>query len=695
MYGFAIRSKPTAQGEQMSNTSSTYTFDLVVKDDQTKDAIRQLSNELKGIGKAVNLDEATKQAQKAMQMFDTLADDTSADFKSISKAFARESGRAIAELEKQYAALRAEQEKNTAEREELTAQREKLMQDLERAGTLEDELKLKQDIADIDTKLSGLNDDLLRDQVKRNRQLRYQLKAAQQLSQSEVLRQKIEALRNKKGLKFFSQERKENKEQIKMLQAKLKLIEQEEQKQQKVTRAVEDTNKQLAKSQKLLANGTRLKDGIGIAKGFAGKVASVGKGAVGMIGGGIQAATQAAESQLDKERQSVRVKGFSGKDASDMLGELNIRTGADYSIIVEAINRVKDTMKDQSLSKDDLISAAEIELKYPGTSQAFASSGTEANMRNFNIYANRMRSIQRATGASDEQIAASTQMFANRNDFGNAKVTEMQSIYLGLQNSGAFDTQEELDAAFDRFVKKQRHSKEDVLVAASNFDWSSGIKDERNRTQADNLLKDKDWSQVIMAATLKDDSAIQKTDNEKLVEDMRRIEEQKNKLIMTLIPAVMPLVEELTKILEGDGAKLLAQGLGQIFQVVVPILLKVLKFLDEFVLQNLKKAMEWLASKLGKSDDPTSELEQSTPQNANGGIAWGTSIVGERGPEAIIPLDYSRTARAGNIVQNVAQTFNMSGNETTALSLAQAVSSRDFTRAMGKAAFKAGRLGAF
>ena len=681
----------------MSNLTSKYTFDLVVKDDKTKDSIRQLGDELRKVGKAVNLDDATRQAQKAMQMFDEMAADTSMDFKNLSKAFVRESGRASVELEMQYAELRVEQEKNTADREELTTRREKLEQDLEQAGTLEEELKIKQDIAEIDEKLAGLNDDLLRNQIKRNQQLRYSMKAAQQLSQSEALRQKIEALNNKKGLKWFSQERKERNDQLKVLREKLKLVEQEEKRQQKVTQAVGDTNKQLSKSQKLLAIGTHIKSGFEKTRGFAGKVASVGKGAAGIIGGGIQAATQAAEGQLDKERQSVRVKGYAAKDASDMLGELNIRTGADYSTIVEAINRVKDTMKDQSLSKDDLISAAEIELKYPGTSQAFASSGTEANMKNFNIYANRMRAIQRATGASDEQIAASTQMFANRKDgdFGNAKITEMQSIYLGLQNSGAFDTQEELDAAFDRFVKKQKHSKEDVLVAAANFDWSAGIKDERNRTQADNLLKDKDWSQVIMAATLKDDSAMQKTDNEKLVEDMRRIEEQKNKLIMTLIPAVMPLVEEISRILEGDGAKRLAQGLGQIFQVVVPILLKVLQFLDEFVLQNLKKAMEWLASKLGYSDDPTSGQPQSTPQKANGGIVWGTSIVGERGPEAIIPLDYSRAQRAENIAYSVQNNFSMHGNETTALSLAQAVSSRDFSRAMGKAAFKAGRLGAF
>ena len=133
--------------------------------------------------------------------------------------------------------------------------------------------------------------------------------------------------------------------------------------------------------------------------------------------------------------------------------------------------------------------------------------------------------------------------------------------------------------------------------------------------------------------------------------------------------------------------------MGQIFKVVVPILLKVLNFLNDFVLQNLKKAMEWLASKLGKA--PSDVIDASTSENANGGIVWGKSIVGERGPEAIIPLDYSRAQRAENIAYSIQNNFSMSGNETTALSLAQAVSSRDFSRAMGKAAFKAGRLGAF
>jgi SLT domain-containing protein len=80
---------------------------------------------------------------------------------------------------------------------------------------------------------------------------------------------------------------------------------------------------------------------------------------------------------------------------------------------------------------------------------------------------------------------------------------------------------------------------------------------------------------------------------------------------------------------------------------------------------------------------------------SNGGVASFPSICGEQGPEAIIPLDYSRAQRAENIANTVNQTFNMGNNQTTALSLAQAVRSRDFTRAMTDNQFFTRRCGAF
>ena len=78
---------------------------------------------------------------------------------------------------------------------------------------------------------------------------------------------------------------------------------------------------------------------------------------------------------------------------------------------------------------------------------------------------------------------------------------------------------------------------------------------------------------------------------------------------------------------------------------------------------------------------------------SNGGIASMPSICGERGAEMVIPLDHSRAARSANLTQNLVQNFNMSGNETTALSLSQAVKSRDFTRAMMNSTWLNGRLG--
>ena len=78
---------------------------------------------------------------------------------------------------------------------------------------------------------------------------------------------------------------------------------------------------------------------------------------------------------------------------------------------------------------------------------------------------------------------------------------------------------------------------------------------------------------------------------------------------------------------------------------------------------------------------------------ANGGVAAMPSLAGERGAEMVVPLDYSRSARGRELTQNLNQYFNMNSNETTTLSLSQAVKSRDFTRAMAGNTYLNGRLG--
>ncbi len=174
-------------------------------------------------------------------------------------------------------------------------------------------------------------------------------------------------------------------------------------------------------------------------------------------------------------------------------------------------------------------------------------------------------------------------------------------------------------------------------------------------------------------------------------------------MIIKLIDIVEPIVNTLSKSLNSDKLTKIANGLAKFLTDVVPVIADILLAIAEkvgFVVGKIGDAVEQLQNgdrveKDGKVYEVVQYGLPAIPKRANGGIALGPSLVGERGPEAIIPLDYSRAQRAENIAYSIQNNFTMSGNQTTALSLAQAVSSRDFSRAMSKAAFKAGRMGVF
>ncbi len=700
----------------MSNLNSKYSIDLIINDDKSRNAIQSVNDELKKISKAANMEEAQKNVLSAMKKMYSFAQDASLDFDKISKGFSETTENAIKELSKQAASLQSE----LRDIESLEHEKRILEYKSKSVQTDEEREEIFQEILKIDEKISASNRGHIESELKKNQQLRFQLKAmdtvtkkANYIAKSEDMQARLKQIQNvadsrsmKERMKFWTKESKQwreskkaRDEEIKSLKEKIKLLDQEDKKQNNIIKAMKTAGsitKAVTKGAFGVVGtaGKAIYTGTGIAGGATRMIAGGMRAGIGMLGAGLSAATQAADREVEKEHQANRIKGFSGNEAKNVLNEMYIRTGADYSQIVDAINRVQTTLK--GAAKDEILSAAEIEMRYPGMSAAFASTNTASNAGNFNIYANRMKAIQKATSATDEQIQSSTQMFANMkpSDFGNAKVTELQAVYLGLQGSGAFESQEELDYAFRRFVRSQRNSNENVAEAAKNFKWSEMIRNDRNRLQASNTLGGMDWSEIINLTETKDSSEMQKTESEQMAANMRRIEEQKNKLLMTLIPAAIPLVEAFAKMLDGGGAKLIADGLNSLFTLVVPVLLKVLNMLNDYILTPLLKAInvvvEWIGDKSGVDTG-------AIPQNANGGIAIGPSIVGERSfqPEMILPLDYSRASRAGNIIQNVAQTFNMSGSETTALSLAQAVKSRDFRRATSQNAFITSRSGAF
>ena len=529
---------------------------------------------------------------------------------------------------------------------------------------------------------------------------------------------KLTELQAKRDAATQKNARKALDEQIKRQKALIKSMEQAEKVQQAcakqqdaITNAINRSEKAQSRLSRFLERAGKVLQHTYNAAGLVGGVGRMVAGGARAITSGLGMVSDASNRAVEREHAANRVKGMSADEASAMLGDIYVRTGADYSTIVDAINRVRSVLG--NASRDEIAQAAAIEVRYPGMSLAFASTETKANMEHINAYANRMRAVQKATGASDEQIQASAQKMANYDRsgaFDSASVTEMQAIYLGLQNSGAFETQEELDTAFDRFVRDRRGLDEPAWKTAEGYDWTKTMPKSRDRMQVANTLqKTMNWKDIRMATNTEDRTTPGQTAAERTAERMRGLEERRNQMLIKLVDILEPIIDEFSKLLDSDKITKIVNGLVKFLAEVVPLLVDVLaKIADE--IEKFAETNQKIREAAATGDTETmketvnAELKKSNFGKlfgldsfgfANGGIALGPSLVGERGPEAIIPLDYSRSQRAENIAYSIQNNFSMSGNQTTALALTEAVSSRDFSRAMGRAAFKAGRLGAF
>lgn len=724
----------------MSRTSE-YTLDLVVKGDEVRNTIRALEDELKGLGDkakkatdASGVSDSLKNAQMAIARMKTQMSDMAkamgGDFDSILKAYERNSAKAISQFETQYAKLEAERQSKEVEHNRLQEELEATQHSadlLARTPGKNPEQSYAL-IAQLQERIKALGYEQLKAQIEQNRQVRANLadiRRQAMLEHEEAERQskydKLEERKAKHKAARGLAEKALLKQEIALQKAYIKQVEAAEKAQQRsgdaiqsaisktekmakaweITRkVVETTFKGIGKiattGAKVGAGATQFAYNVsGMVGGAARTAIGAGKAAFGMVSGAISGVASVADREVEKERLANRVKGFSMDDAKDMLGQLYIQTGADYSVIVEAINRVQNVLKFND--KGELVAATATEIRYPGAAQTFASANTQADAANFARYGNRLKAVQNATGASDEQVQAVSELINNLKpeSFKNASVTDLQTVYLGLQNSGAFDSQEELEKAFNRFVSEQSKSGQNAFEFAQNYDWNKTISGDRNRLQASNTLSKLDWGSMGSALNRPDEQRSQaQTESETMAMKMRQMEEKKNELMLKLIPAVLPVVEKLSDLITGPTGSKIIDGLVSLFETVIPMLepvfdviKTVMDFLNNYILNPLKDALIWISKKFGNKN--------ATPQESAGGLAFMPSIVGERGPEAIIPLDYSRAQRAENIANTVNQTFNMGNSQTTALSLAQAVRSRDFTRAMTDNQFFTRRCGAF
>ena len=565
-------------------------------------------------------------------------------------------------------------------------------------------------------------------------------------------------------LKLLQQESKAQKAQGKEQKTLLQLIKEDLKPLKDKIAAQKEFIKSLSTTEdKYLAIKKAAKGAMSIG-GKALKGAGVVAGAAFAIGG---MAVASADKQVTQETEARRMKGGGSlEEKQNTLLELYGKTGADYSTIVDAINRVYGLLG--NVSKRELVEAATAEIKMPGAAAILRQQNTEGvKAQDFTAYLNRMRSIQSVTGASTEQIANASSYISNlrQRNFSGASEAELQTLYLALQNSGAYDSEEELQRAFTRFVRKQRDSGESVFALAQKWqnsgEWTKSAEGATDKTQVANTIGNLDFAKMGELNRVKDFNAPQETAAEKTSRELRELEVLKDKFLIQVLKAIAPMLEDerLSKLVDSslkliqklaDFLIPLIEKLSPYLQKMVdliikladfllPILDKVLPYVDKVVdyfielfdladdiaeaaNQNGKEAQrqaDALFNLAGYLADAVKKLTGSETQRqvdaakegnaagmtansggggmkmmADGGLTAMPSICGETAfPEFVIPTDPARRGRAEQIMQTVSQTFNMGGSETTAMSLAQAVRSRQFTYETGRIGMLNRRLG--
>lgn len=651
----------------------------IEKTDATIKAVDQIERSLKSISDTAKSDELAKGLESANTQAKALADkmnelaSSEEDSTKEIEAYGRAATRAVQQLEKQYALINYSLSEQGKEQRARIAE---LSTELTKLGdTKEERAKAKE----LEKEISKLKKDVLNltdEELEKALELNSATRATLTISQKEA--------------KLRQAEVKSHKTLGQLVKADLKAVNEKIKAQFKFIDALKTTEGRynLIKKAAEKAGKASL------------QIAKVAGGAV--IGGALAlggAAIASAGAQVDREREVNRIKGsLSTDEKSQVLGEVYAATGADISTIVDAINRVHSVLG--NAKREDVVEAATAEVKMPGMAALFRQQNTGAvGSKDFTALLNRRKAMQSLTGASTEQMAQSSSYIANlrQSSFSNASQADLETLYLALQNSGAFDSDEELQRAFRSFVRTQKNSDMDVFDLAKkwqeNGQWARTAYGATNKTQVLNSIGNLDFGSMATQSRITDYSKPAETDAEMTARKLRELEETKNRILVKVLSAIAPVIE---KVKPEELEKMFDAAL-KFFEKVTPPLMDFISKALTFITKLLDDNPNGLQGQgVVEKDLGNGMVQMQTftgPMRANGGLAAVPSIVGEAGPEMVIPLDPSRQARGRELTQNLTQYFNLSGSETTTLSLSQAVKSRDFTTAVNHNAYISRRLG--
>lgn len=656
----------------------------IANSDRVQSRINDINNSLSDISKSarsldfVHADKSVQALESSMRALAESGEDCTQEWAQ----FERASESAYKSLESAAVKLNhslSDQGKLQRERiKELEAEKASLGQTREektRAREIDRELKeLRKEVVDA-------SDDELKDMLKLNVQARARLK----IMQNEAKQQKTQAKQQKTLKQLIAEDLKPLKEKIAAQKEFIKSL--------ATTAGKYDLVKKAAKS-----------------------AYSVGKSAMkgaGMVLGSVLAVTgatiAAANGQVTKEEQARRVKaGDTYGQKSQLMKDVFLDVGGSDEEIVDAINRVYNVLgKDASL--DEIRMATAMELKYPGLSKMFMQQNVgKVSARDYVAAGNHSRATQEYSGATKEQMQAASDYISNlrQNSFTNAGEIELRDLYLALQGSGGFDSDEELQRAFGSFVREQKRSNVDVFDLARQWQqqgkWTRTAYGATNKTQAENAIKNIDFRMLATQQRITDYST-HESEAEKAARTAREVTLLKDELLLQLLKGLKPLLDsgafqKLIKMvfdmIQSETFQKLLNSLSRLLDLILSVVQKIAEFVKPVanrLVDGASNTVNRIVNFFSDEDEPS--VGVSGHAHANGGIASVPSVFGEAGAEMAIPLTNEREGRAQQLAAYVTNTFQMSGNETSALSLSSALNSREWAYNSSKMSALQRRMG--
>lgn len=431
-----------------------------------------------------------------------------------------------------------------------------------------------------------------------------------------------------------------------------------------------------------------------------------GGAAAGLVGGLMGGSVASAERTQQKADAMHSLKSGVSEETLDAI---YVKTGADYQTIVAAINRVASLV-----DKKDVAKYAIAEIENPGLGALMAQQtkiDTEID------YRSAFNQIRKITGIQDtsEIIDAATKSQAVKNkrlsQFDHMQATAALS-QLGLDG-------ETIERIISDIAKNKGNKS--FIDAFNSADLSKYVRDQglKNTLSNANLkLQELDYT---------GDGGLKETPEQKAAretaEELRKFELEKDKMLAKILPGVLPLMKALMKLVQSvmpavlSALGSLVEGLGIVVKWVIEQIKKIPGMGNKFrdvalgeVMISAGESMKNAADEMREANEQAereahrrnieSNIEALTSffenvksnvsalpglsggQNAQGGLITSPSIVGEAGPELVLPLDYSRAGRANQIINNfnTTQSFNLSSAQSTPLALASAVGQNKFVQ---------------